>query len=88
MLYRIITEKKNKEKIVKIVNQYFDGFTIIESIGYWQGQSENSLVIEIDSIGTDYNQIARINNIATQIKSENNQEAVLVQIIHCNSVLI
>jgi hypothetical protein len=85
MLYRILTEDKNREKVEAIVGTYFDGFTVIEATGYWKGTKEKSLVIEI---WTDDNARSDINVVAKRIKEVNNQEAVLVQAFQCEGRLI
>lgn len=52
MLYRIITENKNKTDICRIVSLSFNDFTVYETIGYYNGKQESSLVIEIDIFDT------------------------------------
>jgi len=86
MLYRIITEDKNRDGIVDIVKEYFDGFTLIPAIGYWQGIKENSLIIEID-VKHPLSKY-RIKVIAKRIKELNEQQAVIVQQINVKSELI
>ncbi len=86
MLYRIITEDKNRHKTVVLVTNHFKDFTIISAIGYWNGIAESSLIIEVstDVINAGY----RIGVLAKLIKVQNQQDAVLVQEIPCNSSLI
>lgn len=84
MLYRIFTEDKNRDEIERIVSRYFQGFTIISAVGYWNGTKENSLIIEILGI-YDYDKIVKICN---EVKITNNQEAVLVELVKCESDLI
>lgn len=86
MLYRILTEDKNREGIINIVKKHFDGFTLIPTIGYWEGTKENSLIIEIN-IPLDRNSFM-ILVVANQIKVLNQQQAVLVQKINMESDLI
>lgn len=77
MLYRIFTEDKNRNEVEDIISKYFPGFTIISATGYYEGQKENSLIIElaISAMG-DINKVYRI---ARLIKENNNQEVVMVQ---------
>lgn len=77
MLYRIQTENVNRDSIEKIVSHYFDGFTIIDAIGYWQGIRENSLIIEIACIHPS----SDIEKIAFEIKIANKQQCVLISAI-------
>lgn len=83
MLYRLYTEDKNREAIVKIVSQETDGFTLIPAIGYWKGQPENSLIIELDGLSA-----FDAGRIAEAIRQANNQQAVLVQEIVTESKLV
>jgi uncharacterized membrane-anchored protein YitT (DUF2179 family) len=80
MLYRIFTENKNHAEIEKIINKYYDGYTLIKGEGFWRLQKENSLIIEIV---TEDNE-SKVNAIAKEIKIANNQEAVLIQRIKNN----
>ena len=75
-MYRLITEDKNREGIVAIVSAVFDGFTLIETHGYWQGKPENSLIIEIDGPRVTGTQL---NSIAEHICILNDQQCVMIQ---------
>jgi hypothetical protein len=85
MMYRIFTENINQPEIEKTVNRYFPGFTILKAEGYWKLVKENSLVIEITN---DLVNRSTINQLASDIKKLNSQEAVLVQELNNNSWLI
>lgn len=87
MLYRIFTENINKPEIASITSKQFDGFTMLEGVGYWQGERENSLVVEIIAPDTRDNH-ERVNTIAREIKQANKQQAVLVQVMQNDSYLI
>lgn len=78
MFYRLMTEDKNRKWLIKLIGRFFDGFTIIRTLGYWQGIPEKSLIIEIDANGQGGYPDLRIENIVDEIKSHNKQEAVLV----------
>lgn len=88
MLYRILTEDKNREGIVDIIKIRFAGFTLIPAIGYWQGIKENSLIIEIEIETLLKYHENSIHEIARQIKVLNNQQVVMVQRIDVKSGLI
>jgi len=75
-VYRIYTENVNREDIIRIVGEHFEGFTLLNGVGYWQGTPEQSLVIEI--IGTEKDS-ANVELVAYKIKKNNHQQAVLVQ---------
>lgn len=75
MLYRIYTEDTNRETIVQIVSRWFDGFTLIETTGYYKGVKENGLIIEV--ISEDLTDALKIQAIEQSIIRENGQECVL-----------
>ena len=69
-----------------MIAEYFPAFTVIESTGYWSGQNEKSLIIEIDTnLPSDEH---HIREICFKIKGYNHQSAVLVQRIESKSELI
>lgn len=75
MLYRLYTEDKNREGIEQIISKYFDGFTLIPAIGYWKGNKEQSLIVEILS---DKDVLPVVEQIAEEIKRVNDQQSVLI----------
>lgn len=85
MLFRILTEDCKREEIAKLVERDFSAFTLIPSQGYWKGQRENSLTIEIDA-SVEWK--AGVYALAQDIKTLNSQDAVLVQEIALESVLV
>ena len=79
MLYRILTENKNRQVVEDIVSAEFPGFTIIEAMGYWNGVRELSLIIEIDA-GNEFKGMA-VTRIAEMIKRHNQQESIMIQAV-------
>ena len=90
MVYRIYTENKNKAEVAEIVSRYFEGFTMYEGEGYWEGKPEPALIIEVlsDNEATSFINKSRINAIAKRVKLLNDQQAVLCQEIANNNWLI
>lgn len=88
MLYRICTENVNKDKVVKLASQYFDGFTVIEGQGYWKGTSEASLIIEYICNDETAAVGGCVHNFAKAVRGHNKQECVLIQAIKADSILI
>ena len=43
------TKKVEEKKAIGIVSKFFKGFTVSKTVGYWQGESEKSMTIEIES---------------------------------------
>lgn len=75
MLFRIYTEDKNRPEVERIVTEQFDGFTLIGAAGYWQGEREQSLIVEIVA---PINDAPKVFTVASAIKRANKQQAVLV----------
>ena len=71
--YRLYTERF--DNLATITSNYFEGFTLFESQGYWQGVAEQSVVIEIIASDDDS---WRIDALAEFIRRANNQQAVIV----------
>lgn len=89
MLYRLFTENKNYDQIKKLVDVFFDGYTIIKAEGIWKGKSEHSLIIEIDnSLFNRKCDAERIDQLCYAIKKLNQQDKILVQRIESESKLV
>jgi hypothetical protein len=71
--FKIYTENTNEKYIEELLNVSFDGFTIIHTTGFWKGQKEDSIIIEILT-----NNKTLIHAIAKQIKYINHQESILI----------
>lgn len=73
--HEILTENKNIGYIAKTIAKYFTGFSITEQTGFWQGKQEKSLNI---TIITEKENGFMVDRIADQIRSYNQQDAVMV----------
>jgi len=76
LLARIFTENVNRRGIESIVSRYFDGFTIVDSVGYWRGKREDSLIVEIVFDGKDK---PKVEAICREINIVNKQECCMLQ---------
>ena len=85
MLYRIYTERKRVKAIRDIVSSHYEGYTLTGATGYWRKTREKSLIVEII---TEAKELDKIRIIAEKIKSLNKQEAVLIQEIANNQLLV
>lgn len=43
------TKKVEESKAIGIVSKFFKGFTVAKTVGYWQGEKENSIIIEVET---------------------------------------
>ena len=89
-LHRIFTENKNYAAITDRLDiQFPGGYTIINANGAWQGQCEKSLIIEIVSDSPPSPSIeSDIGKLAYWLKKFNGQDAVLLEVIECESRLL
>ena len=75
MIYNIYTEDKNRVTLLNLISDRFPSFTLFEAQGYWKGNSEATLVIQIIARAKAKPSIYRL---AREIATVNDQEAVLV----------
>lgn len=71
--FRIYTESRGN--LPKLAGAYFDGFTLFRGLGFWEGNSEQSTVIEILA---DKAERWKVDLLVKDILSWNQQDAVLV----------
>ena len=77
ILYRLYTENKNRKWLEQTIAERFDGFSIQEQTGYWQGQKEKNLCIEI--MDNRKSAPMLIQEIVKAICGYNQQDYVLIQ---------
>lgn len=72
-VYRIYTEDTDRRAVVKAVAGKFESFTLQPTTGYYKGEEEQSIVIEIvDAREED------VQTVAQSIRAINGQKSVLV----------
>ena len=74
--YRIYTERKNLRWMCGMISEYFGGFTVYKTLGYWNAKPEKSVVIEI--ITDEKLAYHKIGLIVLKIKGYNSQDAVII----------
>ena len=62
-----------------------DGYTLTEVTGTWKGEREISFKLEVVA---DHSEWPSVYNLATAIKNRFEQEAVLVQVLDADVVLV
>jgi hypothetical protein len=67
----------------RLISPLFEAFTLLPGIGYWQGQPENTVTIEITTPDR-----AKIDLLARRLAQALNQDAVLVEEIPTTARLI
>ena len=76
LMYRILTERVNPATITGLACKYLGNCTILDGKGLFNNQEEKSTIIEY-STGTAQDGLIR--ELAHEIRTANNQEAVLIQ---------
>lgn len=79
-----VTHALEIEKITAIVSKHFEGFTAFEVVGYWRGNRERTLKIEVITEHSD-SQLARIGK---ELKEKLEQESVLLEVVQTNAAFI
>ena len=82
-MFRILTEDKNRDGILGILDSHVDGYTVSSAQGSWKGQRENSLAIDLIDVPRE-----TVEKIARVIKWENQQESVLILEVPVTSTFI
>jgi glycosylphosphatidylinositol transamidase (GPIT) subunit GPI8 len=91
-LYRIFIEDKNRQDVIDMVSKYFNSFTVLSGTVYLKNQPKNCLIIEI-STDVDYTYFYPLTTNALErlcwwIKEHNEQDAVLVEFLNVDTVLL
>jgi hypothetical protein len=83
MLYRIYTENVGHTNAEYLAKKAFDAITVIQGIGYWKREREESVIIEILTDDCE-----GVKALAERIRKMNKQEAVLIVAIAADSILV
>ena len=72
-VYRIYTEDVDRQAVIPVTSEAFENFTLHETIGYYRGEREDSIVLEIvDAEETD------VQSLAEKIRKLTGQKSVLI----------
>lgn len=83
--YRLYTEDINRKGIVDRVSKYFPGFNIREAEGYYKGQGEKAIVIELVAMSSQAHVVRFLGKVIAQM---NRQECVLVTSQDCKAEFV
>jgi hypothetical protein len=72
-IHRIYTEDKRRDRIVRVISQQFENFTLQPATGYYRAKPEKSIVLEF--VGAKESQLKWL---AARIREINRQASVLV----------
>ena len=90
MIARICTEDTNQEATRHLITKNFEAFTVYRGMGAWRGQSDASVTIEVAISATDCDSLFRLRvlAVASEIKTMNSQESVLVEFIDSTNIFV
>lgn len=71
-IHRLYTEQKSEKAIVRLISERFENFTLQPVTGYYAGQSEKSILVEIAGATP-----SAISKLAARIKKMNGQKSIL-----------
>lgn len=70
-----VTKLVEVDRIVTRVSEFYKGFTIARTLGYWEGQAEDSVVVTLFS---NDDETLAVETIARDLCSILNQNSILV----------
>ena len=73
------------EKAIEKISEYFDGFSTYEIIGFWKGNKEKTLKVEI---AIDEEQNSKIVKLCKELKIILKQEAIMLEVVNSNIAFI
>jgi hypothetical protein len=77
------TSEVEKDVIVQTTARHFEGFTMSDNVGYWEGRPEGSVSVIVFTEDT-----GKVYQLANELKEKCKQEAVIVEDFAGNGVLV
>jgi len=79
------THQLEKEKALKILSETYEGMSISEIVGYWQGEAEKTMLVMVICETVDYTQVK---TVCKKLNNELDQQAIMVEILESNTMFI
>ena len=79
-LFRIYTSDKNRRAVLRLAADKFESFTLHPATGFYRGQPEESLMIELVQVKEQ-----DVEALAQSIRELNGQKSVLVVSLHADT---
>lgn len=79
------TKELELDKALAILSGYYEGMSVSEIIGYWQGVKENTAQISIVCERVDY---TTIKSVCKKLNGDLNQQAIMVEVLDSNTIFI
>ena len=79
-LFRIYTSDVNRRAVLRLAADKFESFTLHPATGFYRGQPEESLMIELVQVNEQ-----DVEALAQSIRELNGQKSVLVMSLHADT---
>lgn len=79
-LFRIYTSDVNRRAVLRLAADKFESFTLHPATGFYRGQPEESLMIELVQVNEQ-----GVEALAHSIRELNGQKSVLVMSLHADT---
>jgi hypothetical protein len=79
------THELEKQKAIDILSGYYEGMSISELVGLWQGIKEQTMLVSVVCDAVDY---TLVKNACKKLNNELNQQAIMVEILDSNTIFI
>lgn len=79
-LFRIYTSDVNRRAVLRLAADKFESFTLHPATGFYRGQPEESLMIELVQVNEQ-----DVEALAQSIRQLNGQKSVLVMSLHADT---
>lgn len=78
------TKKLEQKKIEVTMNKYFEGYSAMQIIGYWKGQRERTMMVQVVSDSSD----AVLSRCAVELCDVLQQDSVMLEVVESNVAFI
>lgn len=79
------TKIVEKDKALGILSRHYEGMSITEIEGVWNGEGEKSIMVSIISEAVDY---TLVKAVCRELNRELDQQAIMVEILPSNAMFI
>jgi len=79
------TKRLEKEKALKILAAHYEGMSVSEIVGYWQGDKEKTMLVSIMCEVVD---ITKLKNTCKELNRALDQQAIMCEILDSNTIFI
>ena len=79
------THKVEEEKALDILASVYEGMSVTDTMGYWRGAQEKSILVSIMAESVD---LTIVKSVCKRLNTALDQDAVMVEILDSNTLFI